>query len=389
MDIKFADRIEQLPPYLFAEIDRAKSAARARGADIIDLGIGDPDTPTFPHIVKKLQEAVENPAYHRYPSYQGLQIFRDAVAKWYKNRFSVALDAETEVVSLIGSKEGIAHISLAFTNPGDINLMTSPGYPVYNIGTLFAGGTSHLLPLKRENNFLPDLDSIPEDVAKRAKLFFINYPNNPTSATADRSFYEKVIDFAYKHNVIVCHDAAYSEIYYDGRKPLSFMEVDGAKEVGIEFHSLSKTYNMTGWRIGFAVGNAKVIAGLGKIKTNIDSGLFEAIQIAGIEALTADQSCLDDLRNMYQKRRDVLVDGLRKAGFEITPPTASFYLWVPLPAGIKSADFAKQLLEKTGIVATPGVGFGKPGEGYFRMTLCLKEERLKEAAERIAGSGIL
>lgn len=389
MEINFADRIDNLPPYLFAEIDRAKKEARARGADIIDLGVGDPDTPTFPHIVKKLQEAVENPAYHRYPSYQGLPVFREAVANWYKSRFNVNLAAESEVVSLIGSKEGIAHISLAFTNPGDVNLMTSPGYPVYNIGTLFAGGTSHLLPLKQENGFLPDLDSIPEDVAKRAKLFFLNYPNNPTSAVAGKDFFEKVVDFAHRHDVIICHDAAYSEIYYDDCKPLSFLEVDGAKEVGIEFHSLSKTYNMTGWRIGFAVGNPKVIAGLGKIKTNIDSGLFEAIQIAGIEALSADQSELEALREMYKKRRDVMVEGLRKAGFDITPPTASFYLWVPLPSGIGSAEFAKKLLEITGIVATPGVGFGKPGEGYFRMTLCLNEERLKEAAERIASSGII
>lgn len=382
MDIRLAQRIAQLPPYLFAEIDRAKKEARSRGADLIDLGIGDPDTPTFPHIVKRLQEAAENPAYHRYPSYEGLAAFRQAVARWYGSRFGVSLDADTEVVSLIGSKEGIAHISLAFTDPGDVNLVPSPGYPVYNIGTLFAGGTSHFLPLRRENGFLPDLDAIPAEVAKKAKLLFINYPNNPTAAVAGREFFERVVAFARRHNVIVCHDAAYSEVYY-GERPTSFLEVEGAKEVGIEFHSLSKTYNMTGWRIGFAVGNAQVIAGLGKIKTNVDSGLFEAIQIAGIEALEGDQGPQEALRGMYRRRRDVLVEGLRAAGFDVTPPEASFYLWIPVPRPHTSSAFAKLLLEKAGIVATPGNGFGDAGEGYFRMTLCLPEERLREAVERI------
>jgi LL-diaminopimelate aminotransferase len=389
MDIRLAQRIAKLPPYLFAEIDRAKKAAQARGVDIIDLGVGDPDTPTFPNIVQKLQQTAAHGAYHRYPSYQGLMGFRESVAGWYRRRFGVELDPETEVVSLIGSKEGIAHISLAFVDPGDLTLVPDPGYPVYSVGTLFAEGTPHAVPLTRENGFLPDLEAIPEDVARRAKLLFINYPNNPTAAVADRSFFERVVEFARRHNVIVCHDAAYTEIYYDDNRPMSFLEVDGAGEVGIEFHSLSKTYNMTGWRIGFAVGNPAVIGGLGKIKTNVDSGLFEAIQVAGIEALEGDQAAQAALRGMYQKRRDALVGGLRAAGLEVVPPNATFYVWIAVPKPQTSAGFAKQLLEKAGIVATPGNGFGDAGEGYVRMTLCLPEDRLREAAERIRDAGIL
>jgi LL-diaminopimelate aminotransferase len=389
MEIRLAQRIAKLPPYLFAEIDRAKKAAEARGVDIIDLGVGDPDTPTFPNVVEKLQQTAADATYHRYPSYQGLMGFRESVTGWYRRRFGVELDPATEVVSLIGSKEGIAHISLAFVDPGDLTLVPDPGYPVYSVGTLFAEGTPHFVPLTRENGFLPDLEAIPEDVASRAKLLFINYPNNPTAAVADRSFFERVVEFARRHNVIVCHDAAYTEIYYDDNKPMSFLEVDGAGEVGIEFHSLSKTYNMTGWRIGFAVGNAEVIGGLGKIKTNVDSGLFEAIQVAGIEALEGDQTPQAVLREMYQKRRDALVGGLRAAGLELVPPSATFYVWIAVPKSQTSAGFAKLLLEKAGIVATPGNGFGDAGEGYVRMTLCLPEDRLREAAERIRDAGIL
>ncbi|MBI5446014.1 MAG: LL-diaminopimelate aminotransferase, partial [Deltaproteobacteria bacterium] len=362
MDIRLAQRVAQLPPYLFAEIDRAKKQVRARGVDLIDLGIGDPDRPTFSNIVRSLQEACVNPVYHRYPSYEGLPAFRGAVARWYESRFGVKLDPETEVVSLIGSKEGIAHISLAFTDPGDVNLVPSPGYPVYNIGTLFAGGVPYFLPLTRENGFLPDLEAIPPEVLAKAKLLFLNYPNNPTAAVADRKFFERLVEFAHRHNVIVCHDNAYSELYY-GEPPMSFLEVDGAKEVGIEFHSLSKTYNMTGWRIGFAVGNAAVIGGLGKIKTNVDSGLFEAIQIAGIEALEGDQGPQEELRRVYRKRRDVLVEGLRGAGLDVSAPEATFYVWFPVPKPHTSAGFAKLLLEKVGVVATPGNGFGAAGAG--------------------------
>lgn len=389
MEIRLAQRIAKLPPYLFAEIDQAKRDAIARGVDIIDLGVGDPDSPTFPHIVARLRDAAKNPAYHRYPSYAGLMDFRNSVARWYSRRFGVELDPASEVVSLIGSKEGIAHISLAFVDPGDVTLVPSPGYPVYNIGTLFAGGVSYFLPLTRQNGFLPDLDAIPDEVARRARILFLNYPNNPTAVLADKSFFEKAVAFARRHDVIVCHDAAYTELYYDDVKPISFLEVEGAKEVGIEFHSLSKTYNMTGWRIGFAVGNTQVIAGLGKIKTNVDSGQFEAIQIAGVEALEGDQSPQAALRQMYQKRRDVLLEGLRAAGLDVQPPQATFYVWIPVPRPYTSADFAKRLLERAGIVATPGNGFGDAGEGYIRMTLCLPEERLYEATERIRTSGIL
>jgi LL-diaminopimelate aminotransferase len=389
MNIKLAKRVAELPPYLFAEIDKAKQAARAKGMDLVDLGIGDPDTPTFPNIIAKMQEAVTNPAYHRYPCYEGLKVFRESVANWYDRRFGVKLDPNTEVVSLIGSKEGIAHISLAFTDPGDINLIPDPGYPVYNIGTLFAGGRSYFMPLKAANGFLPDLEAIPDDVAAKAKLMFINYPNNPTAALADRAFYERVVAFAKKHNIIVCADAAYTEVYFGKQRPMSFLEVPGAKDVGIEFHSLSKTYNMTGWRVGFAVGNAQVVAGLGKIKTNVDSGLFEAIQIAGIEALEGDQKPQEALRDLYRRRRDVLVEGLRKAGFKVTPPEASLYVWFPVPAGRSSAEFSKELLEKVGVVATPGNGFGPSGEGYIRMTLCLPEDRLREAVDRIQKAGLV
>lgn len=388
MNISMAKRVAELPPYLFAAIDKAKQDAKAKGMDIIDLGIGDPDTPTFPNIIEKLKVACENPAYHRYPSYQGLGVFRKSVADWYDRRFGVKVDPDTEVVSLIGSKEGIAHISLAFTNPGDVNLIPDPGYPVYNIGTLFAGGRSYFMPLKAENNFLPDLGAIPADVAQNAKLMFLNYPNNPTSAVADGAFFDRVVAFANKYNVIICHDAAYSEVYFGKDKPMSFLEADGAKEVGIEFHSLSKTYNMTGWRVGFAVGNAAVIAGLGKIKTNVDSGLFEAIQIAGIEALEGDQKPQEDLRDLYRRRRDVLVGGLKAAGFKVDAPEASLYVWFPTPKGYTSAAFATALLEKTGIVATPGNGFGAAGEGYIRMTLCLPEDRLLEAVKRIKEAGL-
>jgi LL-diaminopimelate aminotransferase len=389
MDIKLAKRVAELPPYLFAEIDRAKSAERAKGVDVIDLGVGDPDMPTFGNIVAKLQEAAANPGYHKYPSYQGLAVFREAVANWYASRFNVQLDPATEVVNLIGSKEGISHISLAFTDPGDINLMPDPAYPVYNIGTLFAGGRSYFMPLLEKNGYLPDYELIPDDVAENSKLMFLNYPNNPTAALADHAFFDRTVAYAKKHNIIVCHDAAYTELYFGDNKPISFMEVDGAKDVGIEFHSLSKTYNMCGWRVAFCVGNKDVIAGLGKIKSNIDSGQFEALQIAGIEALEGDQTQLDGLRDIYRRRRDVLVEGLRSAGIKVSSPDASLYVWFPVPAGRSSAEFATDFLQKAGVVATPGTGFGDHGEGYVRMTLCLPEERLLEAVERMKTAGLV
>ncbi len=378
-----AKRIKNLPPYLFASIDKMKQEAVKKGMDIINLGIGDPDIPTPPNIVKRLQEAVKNEKYHQYPSYEGLLIFRQAVAEWYKKRFNVKLNPEDEVLTLIGSKEGIGHFPLAYINPGDVALVPSPAYPVYNAGTLFAGGQSYIMPLKKKNNFLPDIDAIPARIARKAKIMFINYPNNPTSAVAEREFYERVIEFALKYNIIIAHDAAYSEMYYDNYRPMSFLEMDGAKEVGIEFHSLSKTYNMTGWRIGFAVGNKDIISALGKVKSNLDSGVFEVVQEAGIEALTCDQSIADDIRKIYQERRDILVAGLKSLGMEVEAPKATFYIWLKTPKGFKSADYTAQLLNKAGIVTTPGNGFGKDGEGYIRMALTVKKERMLEAIERM------
>ncbi len=382
-----SDRLSKLPPYLFAEIDRKKREARARGVDIIDLGVGDPDQPTPGHIVAKLQEACADPRYHRYPSYEGMIEFRRAVARWYQRRFGVTLDPAKEIVSLIGSKEGIAHLPLAFVNPGDLALVTDPGYPVYAIATLFAGGESISVPLRAETGYLPDLESVPEEDLARARILFLNYPNNPTSATADVAFYARVAEIAARHGIIVAADSPYSEITYDGYTAPSFLEAPGAREVGVEFHSLSKTYNMTGWRCGFAVGNPEVIAGLGKIKTNIDSGIFEAIQVAGIEALDGDQSCVDAMRKIYAERRDVFIAGLGKAGMDVEAPKATFYVWAPVPEGYTSADFAGHLLDKTGIVATPGNGFGPAGEGYIRFSLTVDKQRLAEAASRIQKTG--
>jgi LL-diaminopimelate aminotransferase len=387
MKIEKADRIINLPPYLFKEIDRQKEELKKRGMDIIDLGVGDPDMPTPEHIIGALSKAAKDPANHKYPSYTGMGDFNEAVARWYKRRFNVTLDPEKEVVTLIGSKEGIAHISLALINPGDTALVTSPGYPVYDIGVKFAGGQTYFLNLLKENNFLPDLEAVPEQVVKKAKMMFINYPNNPTSAVADGQFFEKVVSFANANNIIVCHDAAYTELAFDGYRPESFLETDGAGEVGIEFHSLSKTYNMTGWRIGFAVGRAEVIQALCQVKSNIDSGAFQAVQIAGIAALEEDQTCVNEMNEEYTKRRDILVDGLRSIGLSVEKPKATFYTWIEVPKGYNSAEFASHLLLKAGIVATPGNGFGKAGEGYVRMTLTVGKERLKEAIKRIRNIG--
>lgn len=383
ISIEPAKRVKDLPPYLFATIDKMKEKALAKGVDLIDLSIGDPDTPTPKHIVEALRKAVKNPAHHQYPSYTGMLSFRQAVADWYKKRFKVKLDAKTEVVSLIGSKEGIGHMPLAFVNPGDYVLVPSPGYPVYPTATIFAGGMGYEMPLLEKNAYLPDLDKIPKYVLKKAKLMFINYPNNPTSACADTAFYKKLIGFAAKNNILICHDAAYSEMYYSKERPLSFLEIPGAKNVGIEFHSLSKTYNMTGWRIGFAVGNRNAVAGLGKIKTNIDSGIFQAVQEAGIAALKTKDAELKKIRKMYQERRDVLYSGLTKLGLEVDKPKATFYLWVKCPQGFSSMDFTTLLLNKAGILTTPGNGFGDPGEGYIRFALTVPAKRMKEAVERI------
>jgi LL-diaminopimelate aminotransferase len=385
--IEVATRIKTLPPYLFAAIDKMKQAAIARGVDIINLGIGDPDLPTPAAIIESLTQAAKNPKHHQYPSYEGMLSFRQAVANWYQRRFTVKLDPADEVLTLIGSKEGIGHIHLAFIDPGDVVLVPSPGYPVYPVGTSFCGGVSHIMPLTKANGFLPDLTAIPNNVARKAKMMWLNSPNNPTSVVMTKDYFKRVVDFAREHEIIVCHDAAYSEIYYDGKRPASFMEVEGAKDVGVEFHSLSKTYNMTGWRLGFVVGNEEIVAGLGKVKSNLDSGVFEAVQAAGITALGLDDAVTDAIRKTYQERRDTLIPGLKTLGLDVDAPPAAFYVWVTVPKGYTSASFTAHLLEKAGIVTTPGNGFGAPGEGYVRMTVCTSRERLSEAVERMKKAG--
>ena len=388
--MEYSERIKKIPPYLFAEIDRAIEKKRGEGVDVISLGIGDPDLPTPGNIIEALGRAAQEPENHRYPSYVGMLRFREAVANWYKRRFNVSLNPENEVVTLIGSKEGIGHIPLAFTNPGDINLVPSPAYPVYRIGTILADGLPKDMPLLEENGFKPDLSKISGDDAKNARLMFINYPNAPTTATAEKEFFKEVIDFAKDNEIIVCHDNPYSEMVFDGYRAPSFLEFQGAKEVGIEFHSLSKTYNMTGWRIGFVSGNADVLSGLGKVKENIDSGAFQAVQIAGIEALEGPQDAIAKNMKILQERRDVMVDGLNDIGFEIKKPKATFYLWFKIPSSYKSSvEFSQALLDKTGVVMTPGVGFGEHGEGYARCAITQNKERLQEVIDRIKNSDIM
>lgn len=382
-EIKFSDRLKKLPPYLFAEIDKAKRQARAKGRDIIDLGIGDPDQPTPSHIIEALYKAALDPNNHHYALDSGMPQFREAIAKWYRKRFKVKLDLEIEILPLIGSKEGIAHIPLAFVNSGDYVLVPDPCYPPYRNGTIFAGGVPYLMPLLAENDFLPDLSKIKNDILRKVKLIFLNYPNNPTGAVADGEFYKKAIDFAHKNNILICHDAAYSEISFDGYCPMSILELDGAKDVAIEFHSLSKTFNMTGWRIGWACGNRKAIEGLAKVKSNIDSGIFQAIQLAGIAALDGPQASIKQVNRIYKERRDALVNGLNSLGWRVSRPKATFYVWAKALPGYNSTNLAKALLEKADIIVTPGVGFGKYGEGYIRMALTVPKERIKVAIQRI------
>ncbi|HWU36583.1 MAG TPA: LL-diaminopimelate aminotransferase [Candidatus Acidoferrum sp.] len=383
-----AKRLQALPPYVFAEMDRLKREQVKKGVDVISLGIGDPDLPTPSHIIQALAQAARDPANHQYPSYEGMLTFRKAVADWYGSRFGVTLDPVTEVLSLIGSKEGIGHLALAFVDPGDAVLVPDPAYPVYQAGTLFAGGDAYPMPLRPDRGFLPDLDAIPPETLKRAKILWLNYPNNPTGAVAPRGFLAQAVEFARRHRLILAHDAPYSELAYDGYRPESVLSVTGAKEVAVEFHSLSKTYNMTGWRAGFAVGNARILAGLGRIKTNLDSGVFQAVQYAGIAALTGPQQCVAENCRIYQERRDVLVGGLREMGFAVNSPKATFYLWVPVPSGFTSTSFSLEVLAKAGVVLTPGSGFGAAGEGYVRATFTVGVDRLREAVERIKKLGV-
>jgi LL-diaminopimelate aminotransferase len=384
--MKVADRVAALPPYLFARIEQKIEECQNRGVDVISLGIGDPDLPTPPHIVQALQDQADNPANHRYPSSVGLLAFRRAVAGWYRDRFGVSLDPRSEVVTLIGSKEGIGHISFCYLNPGDYALIPDPGYPVYGIGAALAGAENYLLPLKAERGFLPDFAAVPADVARRAKLLFLNYPNNPTGAVAGLDFFREAVSFARSFDLIICHDAPYTEITFDGYVAPSFLQAEGAREVGIEFHSLSKTYNMTGWRLGWAAGNAEVVKTLGTLKSNLDSGVFQAVQYAGIAALTGPQDCVRNTLQVYRERRDIVVEGLRSLGWHVDPPKATIYVWAPVPPPYTSTEFAELVLEKAGVVLTQGIGYGTCGEGFFRISLTIPTERLTEAFRRLKES---
>ncbi len=380
---QLAKKLQSLPPYLFLEIDKAKRKARAEGRDIIDLGIGDPDQPTPKYIIEALYKAAQDPSNHRYALDQGMPALRQSIERWYKRRFNVNLDPNLEILPLIGSKEGIAHFPLAFLNQGDYSLIPDPCYPPYKGGTILSGGKPYLMPLLESNSFLPDFKKIPLSVLKKAKIMFLNYPNNPTGATAEKSFYKDAISFARKHKIIIVSDLAYSEMSYDGYSPSSMLEVEGAKDLVIEFHSLSKTYNMTGWRVGWACGNEKLIAALAKVKSNIDSGIFSAVQLAGIAALDGPEEHIKHMCSLYSERRDILISGLNSLGWQVNNLKATFYTWIKVPQKYDSIKFAGMILKKADIVVTPGVGFGKYGEGYIRMALTVDKARIKEALNRL------
>ncbi len=381
--MRTARRIENLPPYPFVEVSRKIAEKRAQGKDVISLAVGDPDIPTPWHVIARLCQAAQDPQNHRYPESDGLPEFRRAIAQWYESRFGVTLDPDREVLPLIGAKEGIGHIALCFIDPGDVALVPDPAYPVYSIGTMFASGSSHFMPLTEDNDFLPDLDRVPEDIARKAKILWISYPNNPTAAVAEREFFDRVVAFARKYDIAVCHDGPYTEVAFDGYRPTSFLEAAGAREVGVEFHSLSKSYNMTGWRVGMVVGNASIIDALRRVKSNLDSGIPQAIQHAAIEALTGPQDCVAEHNAIYQRRRDRLLQTLSQIGLKARPPRASLYIWARVPEGYTSLEFATSLLEEAGVVVTPGISYGKHGEGYIRLSLTIPDERLEEAMARL------
>ncbi|MCD6083817.1 LL-diaminopimelate aminotransferase [Candidatus Aerophobetes bacterium] len=386
MAIQVAERVKKIPPYLFSTIDELKEKVKKRGNTLIDLGMGNPDLPTPPHIVERLKEAAMDSSTHRYSSARGDEELRKAIADWYERRYGVYLDFQEEVLPLIGSKEGIAVTYLTFINPGDVAIVPTPAYPVHFNGVLLAGGVVHHLPINKENNFLPDLFSVPRKVLKRAKIIFLCYPNNPTAAIVEREFLEEAVSFARRHNLILANDFSYSEITFDGYRPPSLLQVKGSKEIGIEFHSFSKTYNMAGWRIGFVVGNKDLINSIARVKRYIDFGIFAAIQKAATLALKGPQDCVRQIRDTYRRRRDLLVEGLRSLGWEVESPKATMYVWAPLPprySAMSSLEFSKFLLEKTGVVVSPGTGFGKGGEGYVRFALVEGEQRISEAVRRI------
>ena len=380
---RLSQRVESLPPYLFAEIERKVAAKRAAGVDIISLGIGDPDTPTPAHIIAALVEAARDPATHQYPSNQGSQIFREAVAGYYRRRFGVSLDPEREIMAALGAKEAIAHICLCLLDQSDVCLASDPGYPVYVAGPLLADGRAVRLPLLPELGFQPDLEAVEPAALARAKMVFVGYPNNPTGAVIEDDFFARLVAFAREHDLVVVHDNAYADITYDGYVAPSFIETPGAKDVGIEVFSLSKTYNMTGWRTGAIVGNPELIEAFWRLKTNMDSGMFEAVQRASAAALEGPQDGVAALRALYQRRRDLLVAALRAIGLEASPPKGTVYLWVPVPEGHTSASFTDQILEQADVIVSPGAAYGPSGEGYVRFSLTLPDERLQEAVRRI------
>ena len=379
--MRVADRLRELPPYLFAELDRKIARKREEGVDVISLGVGDPDLPTPPHVVRALQEAAADPSTHQYPSYYGLPELRRSIAGWYERRFGVTLDPDREVLPLIGSKEGIAHLAVAFVDPGDEVLVPDPGYPVYAVGTLLAGGTCTPMPLLASNAYLPDFSGIAP--SSRAALMWLGYPNNPTAAVAGPEQLEEAVAFARRHGLLLAHDAAYSEITFDGFVAPSVLQVPGAREVAVEFGSLSKTYNMTGWRVGFVVGNEVAIEALGRVKTNLDSGIFNAVQRAAIAALDGPQDHVEAMRAVYQKRRDAVVSAFQDVGMPLEPPLGSVYVWIPTPEGRSSEAFATELLDEAGVVVAPGPGYGEQGEGYVRISLTVSDDRLHEAMARI------
>ena len=381
--MRFASRLDQVPPYLFVEISRKIAEKKAQGVDVISFGIGDPDIPTPDHVIARLREAALDPPNHRYPETDGLPEFRRAAAGWYQRRFGISLDPDKEILPLIGAKEGIGHAALCFLDPGDVALVPDPGYPVYSVGTWFAGGECHWLPLLEENGWVPDLDAIPKEVAQKAKVMWLNYPNNPTGAVTDIGYFERVVQYAKEHDIAVMHDASYTEVAYDGYKPVSFLQVPGAMEVGLEFHSLSKSYNMTGWRIGMALGNAEMIAALMVVKSNLDSGIPQAVQHMGIEALESPLESMEERNAVYQRRRDRVVKVLRDIGLYVDPPKASLYVWARVPEGYTSAEFTSLLLEERDLVVTPGTGYGRFGEGYIRLSLTIAEEDLVRGLARL------
>jgi len=380
---ELSERLSKLPPYLFVEISRKIAEKKARGEKVISFGIGDPDLPTPANIIERLCQAAHDPANHRYPETEGLPELRQAIANWYRRRFGVELDPHEEVLPLIGSKEGIGHLSFCLLDPGDLALIPDPAYPVYSASTRLAGGEPYFLPLTEENNFLPELDAIPAEVAQRAKVLWLNYPNNPTAAVADLPFFERAVAFARKYDLFLCHDAAYTEVAYDGFRPPSLLQVPGAKEVGVEFHSCSKSYNMTGWRIGMVVGNKRVVDALMRFKSNLDSGIPQAIQQAAIEALSGPQDAIAEHNEVYRRRRDKLLATLKMLGLQARKPLASLYIWARVPEGFTSEKFAAKLLDEAGVAVTPGTGYGQYGEGYIRLSLTLPDEELEEGLARL------